>query len=139
LILAAHRKYFQTAGAVKGHLRSSAHSADRMACPGCARWFNGVGALAAHLETATQTCVVNRAQAFGNIVDMVTAGLVEVRTSRVDGSLRYVVSKNAREVFMAEAIKAEQARKKREEEAEIEAKVRERETYWQRNEAQIEW
>lgn len=58
-------------------------------CPGCQRIFNSMSALVAHCETGSRRCDINTSDLFGQIMDEMTGGVVQVAGYHEDGSLKY--------------------------------------------------
>jgi hypothetical protein len=83
--------------------------------------------------------MINTTQEYGNIVDMLTAGLVEVKADHKYGRPRYHIAKDAREIFMAKTILAEQEIKTRKEEERLAKLARDKETFWEQHREKIEW
>lgn len=58
-------------------------------CPGCLRTFKSTAALIAHCESATVRCNINQGNAFAQIMDEVSGGMIQMAGYNEDGTLKY--------------------------------------------------
>lgn len=122
-------------GAFIAHLKSAAHNPDRMQCPGCCRWFSGIGGLTQHAESSTARYAIRRSDHYGKFMDMLTGGMVDVKHQHKDGTVQYATANGAVDVFNPKAkLQQELA-----EQAAKDAELKKKERYWVEHRQDILW
>ncbi|KAK3308874.1 uncharacterized protein B0T15DRAFT_525563 [Chaetomium strumarium] len=93
-------KSFKSGEGLRGHLLSPAHKIPiRVQCPRCCRWFDSMAAITQHAESQSVRCTIRETDGFRQFLDQLTAGIVDTTEKNADGTERYTVPKEAREVF----------------------------------------
>lgn len=98
-------KQFKTSGGLVAHLRSdTAHSAVRMQCPSCFKYFPSVEALVQHCTSQSGRCHFRESEDYHPFLNIATAGVAEVSGRNVDMTLTYSVQATARDALLPEGM-----------------------------------
>ncbi|GES60038.1 C2H2 finger domain protein [Aspergillus terreus] len=71
------------------HVLQKAPMARQVQCPGCQRIFKSTSALVAHLETGSSRCDMSGGNYFGQLMDELTGGVIQVAGYNADGTVKY--------------------------------------------------
>ena len=71
----------------------------KVQCPGCSKWFDSMTAITQHAESQGVRCAIRKTNGFRQFMDQLTAGLVDTAGRNEDGTVKYTVPDEAREVF----------------------------------------
>ncbi len=137
-----NRKTFADAHLLAAHLRSTEHTHHKFQCPGCLRFFNSAASVAHHVEAPSTRCTLRYRANYGQYINQLSAGLVEVDGHHSDDTVRYVISDNATEKLSAMPLERRltllNSREKTHEDA-VKAAVKARDEYWDHHTPKSEW
>ncbi|KAK4156339.1 hypothetical protein C8A00DRAFT_12747 [Chaetomidium leptoderma] len=93
-------KSFPSAAGLRSHLLSAKHAGLlKVQCPHCYKWFDSMAAITAHAESQGVRCTIRETNGYRQFIDQLTAGIVDTAGSHGDGTEKYVVPQEARQVF----------------------------------------
>lgn len=84
---------FKTMKVFEEHMLMKSQGARGMECPGCHRIFKTIAALVAHCESSTKRCHINTNSQFSQIIDEVSAGVIQAAGYMPDGTVKYEAGK----------------------------------------------
>ncbi|GFF83711.1 hypothetical protein IFM61606_07236 [Aspergillus udagawae] len=84
---------FKTMKVFEEHMLMKSQGARGMECPGCHRIFKTTAALVAHCESSTKRCHINANSWFSQIIDEVSAGVIQAAGYMPDGTVKYEAGK----------------------------------------------
>ncbi|KAK3299246.1 uncharacterized protein B0H64DRAFT_317249 [Chaetomium fimeti] len=93
-------KSFPSVAGLRGHLLSGPHTGlHKVQCPRCFKWFNTMAAITAHAESQSVRCDLHRTDGYRQLLDQMTAGMIDTAGKHEDGTLKYTVPDAARQYF----------------------------------------
>ncbi|KAH6845417.1 hypothetical protein B0I37DRAFT_380069 [Chaetomium sp. MPI-CAGE-AT-0009] len=93
-------KSFPSVAGLRGHLLSATHvGLHKVQCPRCFKWFNTMAAITAHAESQTARCDLRSTNGYRQLLDQVTAGMIDTAGKHDDGTVKYTVPDSARQYF----------------------------------------
>ncbi|AEO62590.1 uncharacterized protein THITE_2020276, partial [Thermothielavioides terrestris NRRL 8126] len=91
---------FASPQGLRAHLMSEIHtSATKVQCPRCCRWFGSAAAITQHAESQGVRCDIRETNGYRQFLDQLTAGIVDTTEKNEDGTEKYTVPEEARELF----------------------------------------
>lgn len=98
-----HRKTFNSKAALIQHLRSGNHNRRKFTCPSCLDRFDSLFALAAHVESPSRKCKINREfdekDMYRIFLDQLTLGMVEVGGLFNDCTPKFELQEEFKELY----------------------------------------
>ncbi|EAQ90644.1 hypothetical protein CHGG_02579 [Chaetomium globosum CBS 148.51] len=92
-------KSFPRVAGLRGHLSSSHIGQHKVQCPRCFKWFNSMTAITAHAESQSARCDLRWTNGYRELIDQMTAGIVDTAGKHEDGTVKYTVPDTARQYF----------------------------------------
>jgi hypothetical protein len=82
-------KIFDTENKFKGHQGSDIHRGLDYRCPKCLKIFKSATAITQHMDSPGSRCYVRESNAYGQILGMVSGGLMQIEGLNEDGTPIY--------------------------------------------------
>ncbi|KAK4191583.1 hypothetical protein QBC35DRAFT_375268 [Podospora australis] len=96
-------KGFPTGNGLRAHLLSAAHEvgAVKVQCPMCLKWFDSKTSLIQHTTSESVRCNMRHTEGHRHFLNQATAGMIDSVEYNEDGTPKYVITQEARDVFGA--------------------------------------
>ncbi|PQE07296.1 hypothetical protein CJF32_00005189 [Rutstroemia sp. NJR-2017a WRK4] len=127
------KKSYDTEGGFISHLRSPAHSGQKLTCSNCYRIFHTWTALTQHCESQGTRCTIRDNDNYAAEISKITSGVGDVEGMHPDNTVKYRVNPDE----FPRGVNVESfARTHKQKEAEI---AKEKEEYWMKRNKEMEW